>query len=508
MEFVVDVRYAVDLMSMSMDFQFAVPFKADRDDITKSLTNYTAGFDKSLFNIIAAETDRDTGAPINDEGGANKSLAGDRVYVIRPINLVDRLEFYLNGSFVGQIPHTRTQMSFAEHLLISSILYGTGPLPKRAPTNNILPSSDQRWEEYLFLNSDMYNNWSTYPLTGFSQKNYQCSVPVGKLAVTLGLPSDYLTGNTFTIRSFFKSSSTEQINAAVYANPALQYVGTRRNTDDNVISATDAMSILQNSKLYWDRLSDSRATVTKDVNNLMDINQGKNVYEAHEWTSETIKDIVQGGNYNVNVNAGQSPKFIIAYFQYSPPIAQPANYATSLFTQRNVQLYKPPNGTVMDIQVQYNYKHQYLRNLSFDQGGNSVCDEMYKGLRDHRKMNVGGDYTDFKDYRERYPLIYIPVSKSHADVNLPGQTSSLDNGVVHLTLSLKGTTRAFANNIDLRVLVISEAWQVRQNSRTGVYRISTGELINNGFLTEGINFADKNRPAISQRVGITEQMLQ
>ena len=56
-EFDVDVRYAVDLMSMSMDFQFAVPFKADRDDITKSLTNYTAGFDKSLFNIIAAETD-------------------------------------------------------------------------------------------------------------------------------------------------------------------------------------------------------------------------------------------------------------------------------------------------------------------------------------------------------------------------------------------------------------------------------------------------------------------
>ena len=107
-EFDVDVRYAVDLMSMSMDFQFAVPFKADRDDITKSLTNYTAGFDKSLFNIIAAETDRDTGAPINDEGGANKSLAGDRVYVIRPINLVDRLEFYLNGSFVGQIPHKNT----------------------------------------------------------------------------------------------------------------------------------------------------------------------------------------------------------------------------------------------------------------------------------------------------------------------------------------------------------------------------------------------------------------
>ena len=302
------------------------------------------------------------------------------------------------------------------------------------------------------------------------------------------------------------------INTAIYANPCLGRATAHMNTDGNIISNADTMTILPVAKLVYDTMKDSRATVTKDINNLMDVNQNQNVYPAGEWVTQSVNNVTNPNTYavNVNVNAGQSPKFIVIYFQYNPPIAAAANYDTSFFTPRNVFPYRPPNGIVFDIDVKYNYNRQTIRNLSFDAGGNSVCENMYKILRDKRTMHVGSDFTTFKDFRDYYLMILVPVNKSHADINLPGQTSSLDNGVVNVNVQLSNPTGGpqFENNITMRVLVISEAWQVRQNSRTGVYRISSRELIKNGFLRSGINFADQVRRNIAQRVGITENMLQ
>lgn len=507
-QFDVDIRYAIDLRSMSLSFDFNAPYNAARATAADMLTNYTVGFDKAAFIINDPETDLDTGANIVDGTGAARRNPNSRLYVCRPTNLIERLEFYLNNSFVGQIPQTRTQMSFPEHLMISSILYGTTPLPRKAPTNNIGPMSIERFQFYRFLNTVMYDNFSAYPLSYNAQKTYQCTVPIGRLAETLGLPGEYLTGNTFTIKARFQPTSNAQINASVYANPALSHNAAHANNDPSLIAAGDTMAILQNTKLYYDKLKDSRATITKDINNLMDVNQGKNVYMADEWVTETVVGVAQDRTYNVNVNvnAGQSPKFIVAYLQYAPPIATAANYPNALFTQRNILPYRVPNGTVMNIDVKYNYVTQSIRNLSFDETGNSVCENMYKILRDKRKMHVGGDFTTFKEYREFYPLIIVPVSKSHADLNVPGQTSSLDNGVVNFNIEFKGGLN-FEDNINLRILVISEAWQIRQNARTGVYRVSSGQLINQGFLREGINFADQVRPNIAARVGITPQML-
>ena len=507
-EFDVDIRYAIDLRSMSLSFDFNAPYNGGRAASANMLTNYTVGFNKDAFVINDPETDLDDGGNIVAGQAGPRRNPESRLYVIRPANLIERLEFYLNNSFVGQIPHTRTQMSFPEHLMISSILYGTMPLPRKATTNDIGPMSVERFQYYRFLNSVMFDNFSSYPLSYNEQKTYQCSVPIGRLAETLGLPGEYLTGNTFTVRARFQPTSNAQINACMYANPALGHNTTQANGDPSLIAATDVMSILVNSKLYFDKLKDSRATVTKDLNNLMDVNQGKNVYMADEWVTETVVGVANNRTYNVNVNvnAGQSPKFIVAYLQYAPPIAAAAAYPTAFFTQRNILPYRVPNGTVINIDVKYNYVTQTIRNLSFDETGNSVCENMYKILRDKRRMHVGGDFTTYKEFREFYPLMIVPVSKSHADLNVPGQTSSLDNGVVNFNVQFTGGLN-FEDNINLRVLVISEAWQVRQNARTGVYRVSSGQLINQGFLREGINFADQVRSNIAMRVGITPESL-
>ena len=331
-------------------------------------------------------------------------------------------------------------------------------------------------------------------------------------AQTLGLPGEFVTGKTLTTRIRFAPNSNEMINAALYGSPSLGHAAVVNNNDPDIITNAETMSILPEVKLVFDTMKDSRATVTKDINNLMDVNQNQNVYPADEWVTQSINGIVNPGNYtaNVNVNAGQSPKFIVIYFQYNPPLALPAAYDTSFFTPRNVLPYRPPKGTVFDIDVKYNYNRQTIRNLSFDEGSNSVCENMYKILRDKRTMHVGSDFTSFKDFRDYYPVILVPDNKSHADINLPGQTSSLDNGVVNVNVALTNPRGGpqFENNITMRELVISEAWQVTQNSRTGVYRISSGELINNGFLRSGTNFAYQVRRNIAQRVGITEGMLQ
>ena len=157
-EFDVDIRYAIDLRSMMMSFNFTTPTNAARANWVSGLTNYARPFSWDSFLIIDRERDRDTGGQAVAAAAADGSLANARVYAIRPLNLITRLEFYLNNSFVGQIPHTRTQMPFPEHVMVSSILYGTTPLPKPASTNDVLPATIERFEFYRFLNSDLMKN--------------------------------------------------------------------------------------------------------------------------------------------------------------------------------------------------------------------------------------------------------------------------------------------------------------------------------------------------------------
>lgn len=68
-------------------------------------------------------------------------------------------------------------------------------------------------------------NWSDYPIIGpavrGSGKNYQTSIPIGMFAQTLGLPGEFVTGNTLTTRIRFAPNSNEMINAALYGSPSL-----------------------------------------------------------------------------------------------------------------------------------------------------------------------------------------------------------------------------------------------------------------------------------------------
>jgi len=467
-------------------------------------------FDSSLFRSLVPENDLYTNADVTAAAGA-QDMAAKRCYIWRAKNMIERIEVYLNTSYVGQIPQIGTQMSFEEHMMIGSILNGSGPLPKPAASNNVIPATQQRFDFWRFLNNILHEDWVNTQLASSAanvQSTFLHCISIGEIIASLGLPGHFLTGNILTFRVRFKTDSTHMMNACMYANPSLGNTdGTNSNSDRQVIASTDnTVALVGQAQVVYDKLSDSRATLTRDINYLQNINRGKNVYRSLDWVSEQTRNVQTGNSYslNVNINAGMSPKWVVAYFKYDPTFVQPADFGTGFLTLRNICTYKPPTLCNIQFEVSYNYKNLYSRDVQFGNRGNAACHEMYRLLQSMRP-SYGGEQTTFSDYVNFYPILIAPITKSMADINIDTQ-SSLDNGVVQFKVSLSGGIQ-WPNNITLVCLVMPEVWNVRDTTISGVTRMTSNRLIQNGYLMAGQSFADQNRAGIAQSVGITPQML-
>ena len=436
----------------------------------------------------------------------NVDFSDQRMYILHPANLIEYIEFNLNNTPVGRIPQQGSQLTFAEYMTMHAVLFGSGKLPGPASSNDLIPTSKERYQVWKFMNNILEEDLIVNPLIQTDrERSGQCTINVGKLAAGLGLPEKYLTGTTLTVTVRFLTNSTDMINAAVYANPSLGFIGAGTNTDANVISNDDnTMAINDDTLLTFDRLNDNRAIVTRNINSLLNINGPKNVYSSPYWNGKVQRNVAQGETYSENVssNQGVQPKFLLAFFTYNPSTVASTNYTGGLFTPRGITFYRPPHGTTISITVTGSNFKETLNNINFDYQANSDAREVMHTLRTSRIASFNGGITDFVGWQNFYPIIALPVTKSEADINR--QTDqSLTNGVITFELTTRGT-QAYPSNVDLHFLVVSEGFQVRPNAQTGVHRVGQTDVSSNGFLQAGVSFGDQIRRAVAMQSGITE----
>ena len=351
----------------------------------------------------------------------NVDFSDQRMYILHPANLIEYIEFNLNNTPVGRIPQQDSQLTFAEYMTMHAVLFGSGKLPGPASSNDLIPTSKERYQVWKFMNNILEEDLIVNPLIQTDrERSGQCTINVGKLAAGLGLPEKYLTGTTLTVTVRFLTNSTDMINAAVYANPSLGFIGAGTNTDANVISNDDnTMAINDDTLLTFDRLNDNRAIVTRNINSLLNINGPKNVYSSPYWNGKVQRNVAQGETYSENVssNQGVQPKFLLAFFTYNPSTVASTNYTGGLFTPMGITFYRPPHGTTISITVTGSNFKETLNNINFDYQANSDAREVMHTLRTSRIASFNGGITDFVGWQNFYPIIALPVTKSEADIN-------------------------------------------------------------------------------------------
>ena len=378
----VDVRIGIDLSTMFFTFAYKFPWKNARVTQGTALTNPLLGMTKDLFNTRSGEHDLYTGLEIVPvEAGIDAvDLSGQRMYILHPENMIDYIEFNLNNTPVGRIPQQGSQLTFAEYLTVHAVLFGSAKLPGPASTNDLIPTSKERYRVWKWMNNILEEDLINNPLVQSDRdRSGQCTINVGKLAAGLGLPEKYLTGTTLTVTVRFLTNSTDLVNSSVYANPSLGLRGTHPNNDPNVISNDDnTISINEDTTLTFDRLEDPRAVVTRNINSLLNINSPRNVYASPYWNGRVVRNVAQGNTYSENVssNQGVRPKFLLAFFTYNPAEVPSNNYANGLFTPRGITLYRPPHGTNITLQVTGANFRETLDNINFDYQANSDAKEI------------------------------------------------------------------------------------------------------------------------------------